>query len=394
MRFELFIASRYFFTKRKAPFITFITVIATAGIAIGVAALIVVLAVMTGFDTELQNKIVGVNAHLIVEQPGGVQDYASVARILAHIKGVVATSPTLSGQAIFKKGTVVFAVGLRGIVPREEEKVTDLKRYTIEGDFALDGNYAAIGSELGRRLLLGRGDHIELISPADGKTYTFTVGAMFETGMYDYDMNLIVAPMASVQKFFNVKSDTIGALQVRLEDPFKAPLVKKEIARALGFPYRCATWMERNKNLFSALQLEKTAMFVILTLIVLVACFNILNTLSVVVINKTKDIAILRALGATQGSIRAIFVAYGVLIGLLGTFLGTSLGVACALLFDRYPIVKLPPDIYYIEKIPVRIVPCDILAIIAAACVISLCATWWPARQAARIAPAEALRYE
>jgi len=394
MPFELFIASRYFLTRRKAPFITFITAISVAGIAIGVAALIIVLAVMSGFDAQLQNKIIGVNAHVVVEKPGGIHDYQGLIKKIERFDGVLAASPILAGQAIFKKGKTVCAVGLRGIVPAQEQRVTDVGRYMKEGSFPRQDFQVAIGRELSRRLLLGVGAAVELISPADGKTYTFTISGIFETGMYDYDMNLLVTGLVTAQKFFNVKEDLAGAIQVRIRNPLNAHAIKKDIQGRIGYPYVCATWMELNKNLFSALKLEKLTMFVILTLIVLVACFNILNTLSVVVINKTKDIGILRALGVTARSIKRIFVVYGLCVGTVGTLLGTGIGIVLAVVFDKYPIVSLPADVYYINKIPVKIEPRDVVVVAVAACVISLIATVLPSRQAAKIAPVEALRYE
>ncbi|MCM2356574.1 MAG: lipoprotein-releasing ABC transporter permease subunit [Geobacteraceae bacterium] len=424
MPYELFIGLRYLKVRRKSAFISIITLISTAGVALGVMALIVVLAVMTGFEEDLKEKILGTNAHIVVlKSTGGIDDYDPLIDRLKAFKGVVAATPFIYNQVMLSSGKNVSGVVLRGIDTKSDPLVTNLHKSLIEGKLTdLDPQASAplsgaepprpgliIGKELAKNLNLYVGDQVNVISPLGNitplgmipKLKQFRVVGLFNTGMFEYDTTLAYVSLAEAQSFLGL-DDTVTGIQLKVEDVYKTDELSRQINRELGFPLYARDWMQMNKNILFALKTEKMVMFIILTLIVLVAAFGIASTLFMVVMEKTKDIAILKSMGATGRSIMRIFVLEGLIIGIVGTAAGVLGGLLIALNLEN--IVRLiqrltgfelfSKDIYYLERFPSQVVPADVLLISVTAVLISFVATLYPAWQASRMAPAEALRYE
>ena len=393
MNWQLSVSLRYLTSKRKEKFISLISIISILGVALGVAALIIVIGVMSGFDNDLKDKIIGTNSHIVVESDYGIAPSDDLLNTVTGTEHVMAASFYLSGQALIRRDDNVTGVMVRGIVPGREREVTKIASYITAGslDFGQDG--VVIGSELAQKLNLHVGDEVSMVSPAFVKGKAFKVYGIFTSGMYDYDANLVYLDLAKAQEFFASK-DLATGIAVKVDDAFNVGVVKLGLQRQLGRIGSVRTWMEHNKNLLAALKLEKTVMFLILTLIVMVACFNIASTLIMTVLEKTKDIGILKAIGASSSDVMAVFAMQGGLIGFIGTALGTGMGVLLAWLLKTYQFVKLPKDIYYIDRLPVRLEMHDILIIVLSSLLISLVATIYPSYQASRLDPVEALRYE
>jgi len=396
MKTEFFISWRYLATKKKEKFISLISIISILGVAIGVMALIVVLSVMTGFDRDLHEKIVGNYSDIIVSGYGTIDaaSYETIKiKILAssHVRGL---SPSVQGQVVIKQGERFFAVGLKGIDPKTEAQVTRIHTYLIQGNLSeVQQGEIIVGKELAGLLGLGLKSFLTVYSP-QGKEFRLKVVGVFNSGMYDYDLNLAFTHYKTAQDIFGMPGQ-FSSIAVKLDNHYKAAEIKDALQKALGVEYVLKTWMEVNRNFFAALKLEKLTMFIILTLIILVASFNIISTLIVMVVEKTKDIGILKALGMTAGNIRSIFIYEGLIIGVCGVFFGVMGGVALCTLLKKYQFVKLPQDVYYIDHLPVSIQwwP-DIIVIVAAAMAIALVSTIYPALKASRLNPVEALRYE
>lgn len=394
MRYELWLSLRYLLARRRERFISIIAVLSIGGVALGVMALLVVLSVMSGFDNDLKQKLVGANAHLVVESPAGITDPESVIRTIAAAEHVDGVAPFVAGQAIVRLPERAFGVLVRGLDAQREIRVSKLQDYLVMGRLPQEDEDLLVGSELAQFIGVGPGGAVELISPADGKKHQLVVSGIFKSGMYEYDAGLVGVTIPRAQQLFGLPAGIVSGVAVRLDVLERAEMIKWRLARELGPGYNVKTWMDLNQTLFDALKLEKLVMFVILTLIVLVAAVNIVSTLIMMVIEKTRDIGILKAIGASNGSVGRIFTWEGLVIGGLGTLAGLLGAWGLIWLQDTYQLVALPNTIYYLDHLPVRIEWTDWGVTVAAAILISWLATVYPARQAARLAPVEALRYE
>lgn len=407
MPYQLFIALRYLKSKKRHKGVSFNTAISIGGVALGVMALLVVLSVMSGFHEDLQRKILGVNAHIVIlDYKGSLEDPEGVIEKIKGEKDILSASPFVLGQVMVSAASKGQGVYLRGIDPVREARTTDIAMHLKEGSLSeLDEKNGLpgiiIGRELANRLGVFRNDSISILSPSGEigplgmlpKVKSFKVVGIFEVGMFEYDSNLVITAIKPAQEFFGFR-DSVTGIELRISDIYKAGSIRTSIQKLLGYPYNVRDWMQMNKNLFSALKLEKFAMFVILILIILVASFNIVSTLIMNVIEKQREIAILKTMGATNRGIMAIFVFQGFIIGLIGTVIGLVGGYALSYILNTYQIIKLPPDIYYLSHLPVKMNLSDFLSVSISAIVISFLSTIYPAWQAAKLNPIEPLRYE
>ncbi|MET0851998.1 MAG: lipoprotein-releasing ABC transporter permease subunit [Candidatus Rokuibacteriota bacterium] len=402
--FELLIGLRYLRSKGGRGFLSLLTVIAMAGMAIGVMALIVVLAVMSGFEDELRSKILGTTSHILVMDVSGrgIQDPAKAVEIIRADPEVRSAAPFVLQQVMLSRGESATGVVLRGIDPEAERRELQVRvKQGNLGDLAGPQPAIALGRELARTLGAFIGDEVVAISPRGAVTAVGTIPkmrplrvvAVFEIGLYEYDSALAYTSIETAQQFAEM-GGRVSGIEVRLNDVYQARRVSREIGAKLGMPYWTRDWTEMNRNLFSAIQLEKTAMFVILTLIVFVAAFAIISHLILMVAEKRREIGVLRALGASGRSITLVFIAEGVLIGLVGTVVGTVLGVTIGLVQDRYHIVTIPGDVYQLSELPMKMHPPELILIAVSALALSFLATLYPSRQAARLHPVDVLRYE
>jgi lipoprotein-releasing system permease protein len=410
MGFEYYIGKRYLRARRTQGFISLISILSTAGVTVGVMALIVVIAVMTGAQAEFRSRILGVDAHAIVMRYGGdIADYRGLIDQIKREKGVVSARPFIYTQSMLRSAAGSSGAVLKGVDPPSKteaaidgigEALRKLYATRQGGSDAQGGMPIVLGKELGRKLGVTEGDTVYVISfrgmvSPIGHVPTMTrfrVVGFFASGMYQFDEAYAFIRLTDAQRIMKM-GDAVSGIEIRVKDIYQADKIAARIKEKLGFPYWTKDWMQMNANLFFALKLEKTAMFVILTLIVLVAAFNIASTLIMMVMKKTKDIAILKAMGATDGSIMRIFVIKGMVIGGFGTLLGVFLGIAICYVLKHYPFIKLPGNIYYFTTLPVQLQFFDVLTIALAAMGICFLATLYPAKQAARLNPVDAIRY-
>ncbi len=411
MPFEFFVGLRYLRAKKKSTFISIITFISMAGVTVGVTALIVVISVMSGFEADLKEKILGANAHVIVQEASSqMNNYQDVASKLSKLKGVEATTPFITGQVMLS-AKKISGVVLRGIDVVSDKNVTGFQKTIKYGDLSeLKGETPGIvlGKELAQNLRVSVGDKIDVISPVGNvtligitpKIQKFKVVAIFSTGMFEYDTTLSYIDIAEAQKLFDM--DGVTGLQLKVKNIYETPQILHEIDNLLGADFYSKDWMQMNKNILFALKTEKAVMFVILSLVVLVAAFGIASTLFMVVMEKTRDIAILKSMGAKSSSIMKIFVFEGLIIGCVGTFFGVTLGLLVS--YNLQSIVSFiesvtgldlfNKNVYFLDKFPSLVVPSDVAVIAATAVLISFIATLYPSWQASKMLPAEALRYE
>ena len=427
MPYELFISKRYLSAKRKQVFVSVITFISIFGIFLGVAALIIVLAVMNGFEEDLRTKILGIKSHieLTTDLTGPMKDYQSVREKIADVEGVVASTPFIYSQAMIRSSNGVMGVVIRALDTQSAFKVINLGKikegnieYLNKIPHEISLNYKSngvppdgivIGKEMARNLGVFLYDTITIISPVSISTpmgmvprmKKFVVVGIFESGFYEYDSTLAYLSLQSCQDFLQM-GNTVTGIDIKVDDIYKADSIARKIQSKLGFPFWTQNWMQMNKNLFSALKLEKHVMFIILSLIVLVAAFNIISALIMIVMEKNKDIAILKSMGATSRSIMKIFIFQGLIIGVIGTALGCVTGLAVALNLQKISIIVekifrfkiLPGDVYYLSELPSKVNYGDIVIIVVGTLFICFLSTIYPSLRASRTDPAEALRYE
>lgn len=408
MFFELFLGLRYLKAKRKQAFISVITIISVVGVMMGVMALIVVLSVMNGFREDLMSKILGVNAHLwVLSYNGTFNDYEDISKEVDNTEGVVATTPFIYGQVMVDHLGSVSGAYLRGLDTRTAGKVIGIESMVKSGSLSsLDDSQDGIpslmiGKELAARIGVRPDQILTMISPQGKLTplgrvpnsRKYRVTAIFDSGMYEYDSNLVFVSLTEAQEFLGLE-DTVTGLEVKVTDIYAADRIGRSISDKLGHPFWTKDWKLMNRSLVSALKLEKVTMFVILTMIVLVGALNIISTLVMVVMEKNRDMAILRAMGATARSIMNIFMFQGLLVGVIGTLAGLLSGLGICHLLEKYKFITLPSDIYYISTLPVLVEWPDVLFVTLSAVVISFLATIYPSWHASRSNPVEALRYE
>jgi len=410
MSFELFIGIRYLRARQKQAFISLITILSISGVMVGVMALIVVIAVMAGFESDLKSRILGVESHIVVMRHGGsFSGKSELIKSIENIRGVSAASPFVYTQVMLKSSSGVSGAVLKGVDPTSAGRIVkNLKADLLKKNEIIERNTGypnsvpgiILGKELAVNLGVSVSDMVYLISPTGiispighlPSMKQFEVKGLFESGIHDYDGSFAYVNVSDAQKILRM-GDTITGIEVRVDDIDLARKISEKIVHDLGFPYWTRDWTQMNKNLFSALKLEKTVMFIILTLIVLVAALNIASTLIMMVMEKTRDIAILKAMGATDKSIRRIFVFKGMIIGSVGTSLGVCAGYLLCKLLEKYKFIDLPGDVYYITTLPVRLIAFDVLLIASAALAICFLATLYPAHQASKLNPVEAIRH-
>ena len=428
MSYELFVSIRHLSAKKSQKFISLNTWISIAGVGLGVMALIVVIAVMSGFSKDLRDKILGTNSHIVVSNMNQamVENYNDILKKIRSMKGVTAAAPFIMNQVMLINGDRVSGVVARGIDPESEGVVSDLGKNMISGtvfDLKVKPNHfkkkksrqgkkragIILGKELSRRMGVGVGDIVSMVSPVSRVTPVgliprmklFKVVGVFESGMYEYDANLSFILLKSAQKFFSMKNG-ISGIEIRVADIEQAGDIASIIQKELGFPYLVRDWMRMNRNLFSALKLEKIVMFIILILIIFVAAFNIVSTLFMLVMEKAKEIAILKSMGASCTSIIKIYSYQGLVIGLVGTLLGCAAGFVIVPNLNEivgfievvFGIEAFPSDVYYLDSLPSKIQYMDSLLIIIFSVVICLAASLYPAWRASKIDLVDGLRYE
>jgi lipoprotein-releasing system permease protein len=411
MSFESYIGRRYLRAKQKQAFVSLITILSIAGVTVGVMALIVVIAVMTGFDADLKARILGGQSQVMLMRHGGeFKDYRAVLTRVEKTTGVEAATPFIVTQAMLRSKSGAAGVVIRGIDPATAGRVMPTLAQVALPSFSSAESARQVspsepgivlGKELARNLGVIEGDRIYLIS-AHGMLSPighlpamkqFKVTGFFQSGMYEYDQTFAFIHIHDAQRMLRL-GDSVTGIDIRVDDIYAARTIAEKIISELGFPYWARDWMQMNQNLFRALKMERWVMAIILVLIVLVAAFNIASSLIMLVMGKTRDIAILKAMGATNSSIRKIFVFNGMVIGAIGTFLGLCLGLLLCFFLKHYDIYELTGDIYYFTTtLPVKVELLWVLGILSAAMVICFLATLYPARQAAKLDPVEAIRY-
>lgn len=406
MKYELFVAHRYLTARRKQAFISVITSISILGIAIGVAALVIAIALITGFQEDVQAKVLGATSHIMVSDLSGegLRDYGKLADKIEALEGVESVSPVVYNMVLISGISDNTGVLLKGLDFDREKRGADWLRKLEAGRIPEAGGEREgimLGREVSLKIGASVGDFVDVVTSSSTlsplglmpKRKRFLVTGIFKTGLYEFDSGTVLVRLNTAQKFFG-QEGRAGYLQVRMKNIFKAPALAAKIKDIVPRHTYITTWMELNKSLFSALKLEKKIMFLTITLIVLVAALNIIATLILMVMEKTRDIGILMAMGATPGGIRRIFFYQGALIGVVGTAFGTGLGLLWCWLANTFELIKIPMDIYQISHVPFRMRPFDLAMIIVVTLGICFVSTLFPARRAAKIDPVVALKYE
>jgi len=413
MRFEFFVSRRYIKSKRKQAFISLITLLSMIGITVGVMVLIVVISVMSGAEADLRDRILSVEPHIVVTRlEGFFYDYRRVIQMAEEIEGVVSARPFIYSQAMLRSRGGISGAVLKGghrakplknlssetMPKRSHEKSDLLTKDGTPGTVAIPR--IALGKELAKNLKANKGDMVSLIS-SGGKTSRsglnpvmkrFVVSDIFESGLYEYDKTLAYIELKDAQRILGGR-DMVTGIEVRVTDIDRTDKITEQLNKKTGFAFWVRDWRKMNRNLFLSLKIQKTTMYIILALIVLVAAFNIASTLIMMVMEKTRDIAILKTMGASNRSIRKIFVFKGMIIGFIGTVLGVCLGFILCVLLKQYQFIDLPGDVYYFNKLPVKLESLDVLIITSATLLICFLASLYPSYKASKLDPVEGIRY-
>ncbi len=407
--FELHIALRYMLARRKQAFISLISFVSAAGVAVGVMATIVALALMTGLQRELRDRIVGASAHAYVWKlgEGGIADYTAERAVLREVPGVLGAAPAILGKALMSAGAGEAFVTLKGIDPTIEMEVTEIASGVHSGSLAAlqpDDDHPVdrivIGQVLATQLGVFVGDRVTVVTPHGTlspmgmmpRPRRLEVGGIFSLGLHEFDAAYGFVSLDVAKRLLG--KDRVDFMQLRVDDIYAAPEVARRVTEILGTEYLTQDWAEMNRALFSALTLEKMAIAITIGLIVMVAALNIIASLILLVMEKSRDIAILKTMGASAGCITRIFMLQGLVIGLLGTTCGALGGYGLSTIADRYRLVRIPMDVYQVSHVPFTVLPLDFTVVVVAAVAVCFVATIYPSRQAARVDPVQALRYE
>jgi lipoprotein-releasing system permease protein len=403
--FELHIALRYLLAKRKQAFISVISLISTLGVTVGVMALVIALALMTGLQQELRDRILGSNPHIYVWNTKGIADYHAEADTLRRVPHVIGAAPAILGQGLVSAGGETQPLQIQGVDPELEQQVTNLKGAITSGSLdalvsrpdEVDG--ILLGKDLAAKLGVATGDSVSLtmgttLSPLGllPRTRRLKVAGLFSLGLYQFDSTSAYLSLDVAKRLLG--KDQVDLIQLKVDDIYDAPRIAQSIPAILGPSYVTQDWAEMNRSLFSALGLEKIAISLTIGLIVMVAALNIVASLILLVMEKHRDIAILKTMGASARSVSVVFMMQGLIIGLVGTAVGASAGYALSTILTRYQLIKVPVDVYQVSYMPFRVLPSNLAVVVAAAIVICFVATIYPARQAAKLDPVQALRYE
>ncbi len=402
-KYEVFIGLHYLKITRKGV-LSFLASFAIAGVFIGVAALIIVIGVMSGFHGELRKRILGLTPHILIsrfyDEPIDSIEY--VEERLRELKEIRSFAPYIFTKGMVKRDIYTDGVVIKGVPSDGGVKGNELKNMVTMGEFDLSEGNAVIGVALASKLRVLPGDTITLYSALSGvetplgialRSKKLIISAIFDAGLYDYNTSFVIANIKDVADLSGMDG-AVSGYEVDVNSPQKAGSIAAKLEKLLSYPYRTTTWIEMNKSLFSALKLEKLAMFIVLILIVIVASFGIVATLTMLVTDKTREIGVLRSMGVTEGSIRRIFIFVGLMIGNIGALGGAAFGIVAGEIIEKFQLINLPPDVYFINKLPVLIKATDVILILAATFVIVLLASIYPATRAAKMPPSQAIRYE
>jgi lipoprotein-releasing system permease protein len=407
MSFELFVALRYLFARRKQAFISLISLISVIGVAVGVMALVIALALMTGLQGELRDRILSSQAHIYVWKTGGITDYASEVAKLRQVPGVLGAAPTIFGKALVVAGDAQAFISVKAIDPALEPSVTGIKEAMKQGSLDSLANESEdqppailIGEDLAKQLDVRLGDSVTLVTPQGTlspmgmipRTRRARVAGIYNLGLYEFDSSYGFVSLPFGERLMG--KDAADLIQLRVMDIWNAPRIADDVTQRLGPAYVAQDWSDLNQSLFTALGLEKMAISIAIGLIVMVAALNIVASLILLVMEKSRDIAILKTMGTSPKRIMTIFMMQGLIIGIAGTVFGGSGGLALCWVLDRYRLIKIPADVYQVAYVPFVVLPRDFALVIVSAIVISFVATIYPSRQASRLDPVQALRFE
>ena len=405
--FELHIALRYLLAKRKQAFISVISLISTLGVTVGVMAVIIALAVMTGLQQELRDRILGSQPHIYVSRTGGIADYQAEAARLRQIPHIVGAAPAILGRALITASRNQEFISLKGIDPKLETEVSDVARSLQSGSLdalapktedELDG--IMLGKDLASNLGVTVGDSVIVLTPEGTLSpmgmipsrKKLRVAGVFSLGLIEFDSTYGFVSLDVAKRMLS--KEQVDFMQLRVDDIYQAPAIARQVSAKLGDQYFTQDWAEMNRSLFSALTLEKIAVSLAIGLIVMVAALNIIASLILLVMEKHRDIAILKTMGATKRSVTVVFLLQGLIIGVVGTTVGAAAGWGVSKVFDRYQLIRVPIDIYQVSHLPFTVLPLDFLIVVLVAVLVCFVATIYPSRQAAKLDPVQALRYE